>query len=119
MHGLMINADLSKGRFISMGWIRRPNCFARVRRHLGTAPRTVKKHSASGDLIHGTTISPVPNILALDWCPWACKRGDVVSILSEDSKEWMYTDMGVQSVGAICSGVYTTDSAVQLEYLGQ
>ena len=29
----------------------------------------------------------------------------------------MYTDMGVQSVGGICSGVYTTDSAGQLEYL--
>ncbi|WP_157016315.1 AMP-dependent synthetase/ligase [Mesorhizobium xinjiangense] len=45
------------------------------------------------------------------------KRGDVVSILSEDSKEWIYTDLAVQSVGGIASGVYTTDSASQLKYL--
>ncbi len=45
------------------------------------------------------------------------KRGEVVSILSEDRKEWLYFDMGIQCVGAIASGVYTTDSASQLEYL--
>ncbi len=44
-------------------------------------------------------------------------RGEVVSILSEDNKEWIYTDLGVQSVGGISSGVYTTDSAKQLAYL--
>ncbi len=45
------------------------------------------------------------------------KRGEVVSILSEDRKEWLYADMGIQCVGGIASGVYTTDSASQLEYL--
>jgi long-chain acyl-CoA synthetase len=45
------------------------------------------------------------------------KRGDVVSILSEDRKEWAYADMGIQAIGGIASGVYTTDSASQLEYL--
>ncbi|WP_406645705.1 AMP-dependent synthetase/ligase [Aliisedimentitalea scapharcae] len=45
------------------------------------------------------------------------KRGEVVSILSEDNKEWLYADMGIQSVGGIASGVYTTDSAHQLAYL--
>ncbi len=45
------------------------------------------------------------------------QRGEVVSILSEDRKEWAYFDMGIQSVGGIASGVYTTDSASQLRYL--
>ncbi|MBO9407091.1 long-chain fatty acid--CoA ligase [Shimia sp. R9_1] len=45
------------------------------------------------------------------------ERGEVVSILSEDRKEWLYADMGIQCVGGIASGVYTTDSASQLEYL--
>ena len=45
------------------------------------------------------------------------KRGEVVSILSEDRKEWLYADMGIQCVGGIASGVYTTDSASQLEYI--
>jgi long-chain acyl-CoA synthetase len=45
------------------------------------------------------------------------KRGDVVSILSEDNKEWMYIDMATLCMGAVSSGVYTTDSASQLAYL--
>ena len=45
------------------------------------------------------------------------RRGDVISILSEDNKEWMYCDMAAQCMGAISSGVYTTDAASQLAYL--
>ncbi len=45
------------------------------------------------------------------------KRGQVVSILSEDNKEWLYFDMAAACMGAIPSGVYTTDSASQLAYL--
>ena len=45
------------------------------------------------------------------------KRGEVVSILSEDRKEWIYADLGVQCVGGIVSGIYPTDSAEQVAYL--
>ncbi len=45
------------------------------------------------------------------------ERGDVISILSEDNKEWIYTDLATQCMGAIASGIYTTDSAEQLKYL--
>ncbi|MEL7274091.1 MAG: long-chain fatty acid--CoA ligase [Pseudomonadota bacterium] len=45
------------------------------------------------------------------------QRGDVISILSEDNKEWLYTDLAAQCMGAIGSGIYTTDSASQLQYL--
>jgi len=45
------------------------------------------------------------------------QRGEVVSILSEDRKEWLYADMGIQGVGGIAAGVYTTDSASQLAYI--
>ena len=44
-------------------------------------------------------------------------RGDVVSILSETNKEWMFADLGAICAGASSSGVYTTDSAKQLEYI--
>ena len=45
------------------------------------------------------------------------KRGEVVSILSEDNKEWIYADLGVQCMGGIVSGVYPTNSAEQLAFL--
>ena len=44
-------------------------------------------------------------------------RGDVVSILSETNKEWMFADLGAICAGASSSGVYTTDSARQLDYI--
>ncbi len=45
------------------------------------------------------------------------KRGEVVSILSEDNKEWIYADLAVQCVGGITSGIYTTDSAEQVAFV--
>lgn len=45
------------------------------------------------------------------------KRGEAVSILSEDNKEWIYADLGIQCVGGVPSGIYTTDAAAQLRYL--
>ncbi len=45
------------------------------------------------------------------------KRGEVVSILSEDRKEWIWADLGIQSVGGIASGIYTTDAPAQVAYL--
>lgn len=45
------------------------------------------------------------------------ERGQPVSILSEDNKEWLYCDLGIAAAGGISNGVYTTDSAEQLAYL--
>ena len=45
------------------------------------------------------------------------KPGEVTLILSEDRREWLYSDLASASIGAIPSGVYTTDSSKQLAYL--
>ncbi len=45
------------------------------------------------------------------------QRGETVSILSDNNPEWLYTDMGVLGAGGVSNGVYTTDSAKQVEYL--
>jgi long-chain acyl-CoA synthetase len=42
---------------------------------------------------------------------------DVVSILSDNGPEWLYTDLGTMSVGGVTNGIYTTDSARQVEYI--
>jgi long-chain acyl-CoA synthetase len=42
---------------------------------------------------------------------------DVVSILADNGPEWLYTDLGVMSVAGIPNGIYTTDSARQVEYI--
>lgn len=45
------------------------------------------------------------------------RRGEVVLILAEDRKEWLYADYGVLGAGGVPCGVYPTDSASQLAYL--
>ncbi len=56
-------------------------------------------------------------LIGLALAEMGLERGDVVSILSEDRKEWLYVDLGTVCMGGITSGVYTTDSAQQLAYL--
>jgi len=51
-------------------------------------------------------------LVALDLRP-----KDVVAIAAENCPEWLYTDLGALSVGAITNGIYTTDSATQVEYI--
>src|SRR5215472_8055653 len=42
---------------------------------------------------------------------------DVVSVIADNCPEWLYTDLGVLSVGGITNGIYTTDSPRQVEYI--
>ena len=42
--------------------------------------------------------------------------GDVVAILAEDSKEWVFTDMGTLMAGGIVNGIYPTYKAEQIKH---
>src|SRR4029453_1939235 len=42
---------------------------------------------------------------------------DVVSVIADNCPEWLYTDLGTMSVGGVTNGIYTTDSARQVEYI--
>jgi long-chain acyl-CoA synthetase len=43
--------------------------------------------------------------------------GEVISVLANTCKEWIWTDLAGLSAGAVVNGVYPTDAASQLEYL--
>ncbi len=43
--------------------------------------------------------------------------GEVVSVLANTRREWVWADLAAQSAGGVVSGVYPTDSAGQLQYL--
>lgn len=44
------------------------------------------------------------------------ERGDVVSIQSEDCREWMWTDTGAMLAGGVVNGIYPTYQARQVEH---
>lgn len=117
VHGLMINTDLSKGPFYIDGMDTTPKLFRKRCQNLGDRTAHREKRFGIWRSHSWDDYFTRAKYLGLGLVSMGLKPGAVVSILSEDSKEWMYTDMGVQCVGAICAGVYTTDSAVQLEYL--
>ncbi|MBI5582214.1 MAG: AMP-binding protein [Deltaproteobacteria bacterium] len=45
------------------------------------------------------------------------QRGDHVAIIGENRPEWLYSAMGVMACGATFVGVYTTNPAVECEYV--
>ncbi len=43
--------------------------------------------------------------------------GEVVSILSNTNREWIYADLGALGAAGVVNGIYPTDAATQVEYL--
>ena len=44
------------------------------------------------------------------------RAGDTAAILSEDNKEWVFTDLGIQSVRGVCHGLYPTLQPNQMAF---
>lgn len=115
--GHSINADLTKGPFFFDGADTLVKLFRKRCEELG--PKVAHREKDYGIWLSYTwnDFYEHARLIGLALLALGLKRGEVVSILSEDNKEWIYSDLGVQSVGGIVSGVYTTDSASQLKYL--
>ena len=45
------------------------------------------------------------------------RPSDVVSVIAENRPEWLYADLGTMTVAGVTNGIYTTDSARQVEYI--
>ena len=43
--------------------------------------------------------------------------GEVVSVMANTCREWVWVDLAAQTMGGICSGIYPTDAPEQLRYL--
>ncbi len=43
--------------------------------------------------------------------------GEVVSVLANTRKEWLYADLGALGAGCVSNGIYPTDSPEQVHYL--
>jgi long-chain acyl-CoA synthetase len=47
------------------------------------------------------------------------KRGDCASIIGDNCPEWVIIDMGIQCIGGVAVGVYSTNAWPQVEYVVQ
>lgn len=44
-------------------------------------------------------------------------KGDFLAIASEDTPEWMYSDLAIQALGGACIGIYPTNPWPELRYI--
>ncbi len=44
-------------------------------------------------------------------------RGECVAVISENRPEWLYVDLGIQSIGAVTAAIYVTNAAEQVAYI--
>ena len=116
-HGITFNADLTQGPFYLDGCDTIPKLLRARVGELGERVAMREKDLGVWRSFSWNDYYDYARLLGLGLLSLGLKRGEVISVLSEDRKEWLFADLGGQSVGAIVSGVYTTDSASQLEYL--
>lgn len=45
------------------------------------------------------------------------EKGDRVAVIGENRPEWLYTDLAAMCAGGVTTGIYTTSSAEQCEYV--
>jgi long-chain acyl-CoA synthetase len=117
VRGHSFNADLTKGPFYFDGCNTLAKLFRQRCEEMGEKVAHREKDYGIWLSYSWKDFYEHARLMGLGLVSLGLKRGEVVSILSEDNKEWIYADLGIQSVGGIVSGVYTTDSASQLEYL--
>jgi len=115
--GHSFNADMSKGPFFFDGCDTLPKLFRHSCERWGEKIAHREKDYGIWLSYSWRDYYENARLIGLGLLSLGLKRGEVISVLSEDNKEWLYTDLGAQSVGGIVSGVYTTDSASQLKYL--
>jgi long-chain acyl-CoA synthetase len=48
---------------------------------------------------------------------FGCRKGDVVAILSDNSPEWLYSDLGAMCLGAVSVGIYPTNPSSECKYI--
>ena len=114
--GIEINKNLSQGPFLVDGCDTLPKLF--LKRCLELQKKIAHREKDLGiwKSFSWTDYYQHVRLIGLGLHSLGLKRNDTISIISEGRKEWIYTDIAAQCMGAVCSGVYTTDSAQQLSY---
>jgi long-chain acyl-CoA synthetase len=117
VHGIELNADLSRGPFFVDGCDTLPKLFEKRCRELGSRTAHREKDFGIWRSYSWSDWYDHARLIGLGLISMGFGRGDIAAILSEDNKEWLYADLGIQCAGGIVTGVYTTDAASQLAYI--
>ena len=105
------------GRFTVHGQDTLPRLFRHVVRERGDAVAMREKDLGIWRAISWREYGERARHVGMGLVALGLRPRDVVSIISDNCPEWLYTDLGTMSVGGITNGIYTTDSPSQVEYI--
>jgi long-chain acyl-CoA synthetase len=94
-----------------------PKLFRQVVRERGDAVAMREKHLGIWRSISWRQYGERAKHVGLGLVALGLRPKDVVSVIAENCPEWLYADLGTMSVGGVTNGIYTTDSAKQIEYI--
>lgn len=94
-----------------------PRVFWRRVNERGTKVAMRKKYLGIWRPITWRTYGENVKLAGLGFAALGLGQQDVVSIISNGNPEWLYCDFGIQAIGGIGNGVYTTDSEKQVSYI--
>jgi long-chain acyl-CoA synthetase len=82
-------------------------------------PKTILRQKNFGiwQAVTWSELGRVAREIGLGLAALGYEPGEVVSILSNTNKEWMYADLGALGVAGVVNGIYPTDAPAQVEYL--
>jgi long-chain acyl-CoA synthetase len=94
-----------------------PRLFRHVVGLRGEVPALREKHLGIWRSISWRAYGENAKQVGLGLVALGLRPRDVVSVIADNCPEWLYVDLGTMSVGGVTNGIYTTDSAAQVEYI--
>jgi long-chain acyl-CoA synthetase len=94
-----------------------PRLFRHVVRERGDRVAMREKHLGIWRAISWREYGERARQVGLGLVALGLRPRDVVSIIADNCPEWLYADMGIMSAAGVPNGIYTTDSARQVEYI--
>ncbi|MGH7332360.1 MAG: AMP-dependent synthetase/ligase [Candidatus Rokuibacteriota bacterium] len=94
-----------------------PRLFRHVVGLRGGAPALREKHLGIWRSLSWREYGEKAKQVGLGLVALGVRPQDVVSVIADNCPQWLYVDLGTMSVGGVTNGIYTTDSAAQVEYI--
>jgi long-chain acyl-CoA synthetase len=89
-----------------------------VREHPHRVALREKEYGIWRDITRGEYWEKVKQV-AMGLINLGLKKGECVSLISENRPEWVFSDFGIMSAEGVTAGIYTTNAAEQCGYIAQ
>jgi long-chain acyl-CoA synthetase len=94
-----------------------PELFAQRVAELGDRPMMRQKDLGIWRAYSWNEVSTIVNEIGAGLASLGFAPGEVASVMANTSREWVWTDLAVLSIGGVCNGIYPTDAASQVQFL--